>query len=102
MELGDHVSVSKRPPLSKDWDAEPSKDPGLSGQSRETFAPPDGYDSRLDHFRNFFAAVRGRKPVVEDGLFGLRAAAPSLLCNLSYEKTQPVSWDAEALKVTAG
>ena len=64
------------------------------------FAAPDGYDDRLDHFRNFFAAVRTRKPVVEDALFGLRAAAPSLLCNLSYEKPRPVGWDSEAFKVT--
>ena len=61
---------------------------------------PDGYDDRLDHFRNFFASVRSRKPVVEDALFGLRAAAPSLLCNLSYDKARPVGWDPETFKVT--
>jgi predicted dehydrogenase len=102
MELGDRVSIVRRPPLSKDWDAEPSRDTGLAEQTRQTFLPPDDYSSRLDHFKNFFGALRSRKPVVEDALFGLRAAAPSLLCNLSYDKARPVSWDPEGFKVTTG
>ena len=97
MELGDRVTVSRRPPLSTDWDAAAPAG-GLSDATRHTFAPPSGYDSRLDHFRNFFAAVRSRKPVVEDALFGLRAAAPALLCNMSYEQKRPVTWDAESLQ----
>jgi hypothetical protein len=43
--------------------------------------------------------VRSRQPVVEDGLFGLRAAAPSLLCNLSYDKRRPLGWDPETFKI---
>jgi predicted dehydrogenase len=101
MELGGGaVSVARRPPLSRDWDQEPSQDLALSDSTRHSHRAPAGYDDRLDHFRNFFAAVRSRKPVVEDALFGLRAAAPALLCNLSYEKQRPVGWDAEAFKVT--
>ena len=99
---GEAVTVSRRPPLATDWDAERPKDAGLAEATGHTFAAPEGYDDRLDHFRNFFAAVRSRKPVVEDALFGLRAAAPSLLCNLSYEKSRPVAWDPETFKVTAG
>ena len=38
----------------------------------------------LDHFTNFFDAVRTSKPVVEDAVFGFRAAAPALACNESY------------------
>ena len=99
---GEGVTVSRRPPLAQDWDAEPAKEVRLAESTRLTFAAPDRYDDRLDHFRNFFASVRSRKPVVEDALFGLRAAAPSLLCNLSYEKGRPIAWDAETFKVTAG
>ena len=72
----------------------------LAEATRQNFKAPDGYDDRLDHFRNFFASVRSRKPVVEDALFGLRAAAPALLCNLSYDKSRPVGWDPETFKVT--
>jgi hypothetical protein len=38
--------------------------------------------------------------VVEDALFGLRAAAPALLCNLSYDESRPVGWDPDTFKVT--
>jgi len=101
MELGGgSVTVARRPPLARDWDAEPSKDVRLADATRHTHRAPDGYDDRLDHFKNFFAAVRSRKPVVEDALFGLRAAAPALLCNLSYDKQRPVTWDPEAFKLT--
>jgi predicted dehydrogenase len=100
MELGGGaVTVSRRPPLARDWDAEPPSDARLSDAARHVHRAPNGYDDRLDHFRNFFAAVRTRKPVVEDALFGLRAAAPSLLCNLSYEKQRPVGWNAETFEV---
>ena len=99
---GGAVTVSRRPPLPKDWDAEPSEEAALSDATRHRFAAPSGYDDRLDHFRNFFASVRSRKPVVEDALFGLRAAAPSLLCNQSYDEARPVGWDPETFKVTAG
>jgi predicted dehydrogenase len=100
MELdGGAVTVSRRPPLERDWDREPAKETQLSGSTRHVHSAPDGYDARLDHFRNFFAAVRTRQPVVEDALFGLRAAAPSLLCNLSYEKQRPVGWNAETFAV---
>jgi predicted dehydrogenase len=102
MELSDRVTIARRPPLSKDWDAEPSKDVQITDASRHTYAASPGYDMRLDHFKNFFAAMRSRKPVVEDALFGLRAAAPALLCNQSYEERRPVLWDAETCKVTTG
>jgi predicted dehydrogenase len=101
MELGGGgVTVARRPPLATDWDVVPSKEAALSEATRHRFTAPDGYDDRLDHFRGFFAAARSRKPVVEDALFGLRAAAPALLCNLSYDKARPVGWNPETFEVT--
>jgi len=102
MDLGGSLTVSRRPPLSRDWDAPPAKETRLAELTRHTFAPPDGYNDRLDHFRKFFAAVRARTPVVEDALFGLRAAAPALLCNQSYFEGRPVRWDPETFQVKAG
>ncbi len=66
---------------------------------KESFVAPAGYNDSLDHLRNFFAAVRSRQPVVEDPVFGFRAAGAALLSNLSYEQNGPVKWDPEAMKL---
>jgi len=63
------------------------------------FTAPAGYDDRLDHMITFFNAIRGQGTVREDAEFGLRAAAPSLACNLSAEIRQPVHWDPVAMKL---
>lgn len=100
MELGGGgVTVARRPPIAADWDAEPGPRTSLAEATRHQYKAPDGYDDRLDHLRGFFASVRSRKPVVEDGLFGLRAAAPALLCNQSYDLGRPVRWDPETFAV---
>ncbi len=65
------------------------------------YVTPAGYDSRLDHFANFFESVRTGKPVREDAVFGLRAAAPALLCNDSYREGKILGWDPVAMKAKA-
>ncbi len=41
------------------------------------FKAEDGYKgAHYDHFFNWVRAIRGGKPVMEDGVFGYRAAAP--------------------------
>ncbi len=75
---------------------------------RKKMLPPDttvynaekGYKgAHYDHFHNFFTAIREKKNVIEDALFGYRAAAPALLCNDSYFANRAVVWDPEKLKV---
>ena len=65
----------------------------------EKYEAAAGYSDSYDHFRNFFSAVRTRQPVVEDAVFGYRAAGAALLSNLSYEKGTVVHWDPEAMKL---
>jgi len=65
----------------------------------EKYTAPKGYSDQYDHFKNFFASVRSRKPVVEDAVFGYRAAGAALLSNLSVEKGTVVKWDPEAMKL---
>jgi len=65
----------------------------------EKYVAAAGYSDSYDHFRNFFSSVRSREPVVEDGVFGFRAAGAALLSNLSYEKGTVVHWDPEAMKL---
>lgn len=65
----------------------------------EEFLAPPRYNDHADHHANFFASVRSRKPVVEDPVFGLRAAGPALLSNLSYTSGKIVNWDPVQMTV---
>jgi len=65
----------------------------------ERYVAPEGYSDSYDHFKNFFASVRSRQPVVEDAVFGYRAAGAALLSNLSIERGAVVRWDPDAMKL---
>jgi predicted dehydrogenase len=65
----------------------------------EKYEAAHGYSDSYDHFKNFFASVRSRQPVVEDAVFGFRAAGAALLSNLSMERGAVVHWDPEAMKL---
>jgi hypothetical protein len=75
---------------------------------RKTMLPPEtmiytaeeGYKgAHFDHHYNWINAIRTNGSVVEDALFGYRAAAPALLCNESYFTNKIIQWDPENLKV---
>jgi predicted dehydrogenase len=78
-------------------DAYNNKYPATDQQSPSlpnvTYATPDGYNDSHDHFLNFLDAIRIGKPVVEDAVFGFRAAAPCLACNDSYFEKKVIHWD---------
>jgi len=78
----------------KEYRAAYPERPALRPRSDETYTTPPRYDSTADHFRNFFDAMRTRQPVVEDAVFGLRAAGPALLANHSCFENRPIGWDA--------
>ena len=63
------------------------------------FKAPANYDDRYDHMVVFFNAIKGEGKIVEDATFGLRAAAPSLACNISAEKQKIVTWDPVTMKL---
>ncbi|NBA76690.1 Gfo/Idh/MocA family oxidoreductase [Emticicia sp. ODNR4P] len=63
------------------------------------FKVPAGYSDHLDHFTNFFDAIRTGKQVVEDATFGFRAAAPALACNESYFSKKIIQWDPVKMKL---
>lgn len=63
------------------------------------YKAPENFDSSLQHHVNFFDSVRNGKPVVEDAVFGFRAAAPALACNESYFKNKIIHWDPEQMKL---
>lgn len=66
-------------------------------ETAETYTPPRGRSAHLDHHRNFYNAVRTRKPFFEDAVFGFRAAGPALLTNVSMWENRPCNWDAEKM-----
>ena len=74
----------------------PSGPPALDVES---FSAPEGYSDSYDHFHNFFNSVRSRQPVVEDPVFGFRAAGAALLSNLSVERDSVVHWNPETMKI---
>jgi predicted dehydrogenase len=118
--IGDNsVTLSRRPPAKepgqtadsfakaaqdafmKEYRAKYPDRAELQPRNDETYAAPSRYSSADDHFRNFFDAVRTRRAVVEDAVFGLRAAGPALLANHSCFENRPIGWDAEKMTRTA-
>jgi len=63
------------------------------------YKEPEGFDEHLEHHITFFDSVRTGKPVVEDAVFGFRAAAPCLACNESYFKKKIINWDPVNMKI---
>jgi len=80
----------------------PERAPELNTRNTENYVAPTGYRDSLDHFQNFFTAIRNNKPVVEDAMFGLRAAGPALLTNESYFNSRVYNWNPEEMKVVKG
>jgi predicted dehydrogenase len=66
---------------------------------QEAYVAAHGYSDSYSHFNNFFTAIRTRQPVIEDAVFGYRAAGAALLSNLSYERGTVVRWDPEEMKI---
>jgi predicted dehydrogenase len=63
------------------------------------YKEPENFDEDVEHHLVFFDSVRTGKPVVEDAVFGFRAAAPCLACNDSYFKKKIIHWDPVNMKV---
>ncbi|CDM67048.1 Gfo/Idh/MocA family protein [Pyrinomonas methylaliphatogenes] len=72
----------------------------ITARTTEVYAAPQGYSDHLDHHKNFFAAVRSRQSVIEDAVFGFRAAGPAVLSNTAYFERRIYRWDPERLKAT--
>jgi predicted dehydrogenase len=87
--------------LAKWRQEHPLPQPGKSaiGQDEEVYTPPHGYSDMADHLANFFNAVRTRKPVVENEVFGNNTALGCHLSNASYFSRTPAIWDASAKKI---
>ena len=72
----------------------------INASSQDTYAAPSGYSDSVDHFAAFFDGMRSRKPVVEDAVFGFRAAGAALSLNRSYFDNQTYGWNAETMTLS--
>ena len=58
-------------------------------------------DDTTPHLANFFDAVRTRKPVVEDAVFGHHAALACHMANESYYRKATVRWDERTKSIVS-
>jgi predicted dehydrogenase len=93
-------SKSMQEEMQKEYDAKWTAEQRKRKTKEDiVFKAPDGYSDHLDHFTNFFDAIRTGKTVVEDATFGFRAAAPALACNDSYFSKKIIKWDPVNMKL---
>jgi len=64
-----------------------------------SYQAPPGYDVTREHLWNFFQAVRSRKPVVEDAVFGNNTALACHMANYAYFNKTIATWDAAGKKI---
>ncbi|HLV88941.1 MAG TPA: Gfo/Idh/MocA family oxidoreductase [Candidatus Sulfotelmatobacter sp.] len=65
----------------------------------EAYTTPPGYSDTADHHANFWNAVRTRKPVVENEIFGNNTSIGCHLANFSYFNKSIAVWDNSAKKI---
>jgi len=82
----------------KEHDLQAGQAPALT--ETVSFSTPD-FDDTRPHLWNYFEAVRTRKPVVEDVVFGHNAALACHMANEAYFRRTTVTWD-EATKTIKG
>ncbi len=71
--------------------------PVMEGEER--YVAPQGYSDHYHHVKNWIDAIRSREPIIEDPVFGFRAAGAALLSNESYFSGHPARWDPDAMKL---
>lgn len=77
---------------------QPATFDSMRGDREDVYRPPADHSPHLEHHRNFYSALRSRKPFFEDAEFGLRTAGPALLCNHSYFEQKLCVWDPATLQ----
>ena len=90
-----YAEILKKKQYTPDYDRKKMPEPDST-----IYTVQSGYKgAHYDHFYNWARAIRGGKPVVEDAIFGYRAAAPALLCNDSYFQEKAIKWDPIKLQL---
>src|SRR6185503_17248793 len=77
----------------KQWHTENDPKPGEERMSQTVSFQGNDYDDLKPHMYKFFEAVRSRKPLLQDAVFGHHAAIGCHMANESYFRGTPVFWD---------
>jgi predicted dehydrogenase len=77
----------------KQWHAEHDPSPGQELAPESVAYKSVSFDEVKPHLWNFFQAVKSRKPVTEDAVFGHHAALACHMANESYFRQTAVHWD---------
>lgn len=85
----------------REWHAKHDPTPGQEPITADAVYYGDDWDDLRPHLWNFFQAVKSRKPVVEDAVFGNHAAIACHLANESYFQKKTIYFDAESKSVRA-
>ena len=81
-------------PYLNQWHADHDPKPGQEPAPESVSFRGNDYDDLRPHLWKFFEAVRSRKPVMQDAVFGHHAALGCHMANESYYRKAPVYWDA--------
>jgi predicted dehydrogenase len=90
-----------REEYEEQWHAEHDPEPGHEPLDDAAAYHGDSWDDVKPHLWNFFQAVKTRKPVVEDTVFGNHAAIACHMANESYFRKKTVYWDAAARELNS-
>jgi len=88
-----------REAYEKQWHQENDLRLAREGLAESVTIRGPSVDSLKVHLQTFYDAVRSRKPVVEDVVFGHHAALACHMANESYFRNAIVSWDAGAKSI---
>jgi predicted dehydrogenase len=85
----------------RQWHAEHDPPPGQEPITSDAVYNGDDWDDVRPHLWNFFEAVKSRKPVAEDAVFGNHAAIACHMANEAYFQKKTVYFDADAQSLRA-
>jgi predicted dehydrogenase len=83
------------------WHEENDPKPGEAEASvgSERYVAPAGHSSSIEHFRDFFTAMRTRGDTIEDATFGHNTSLACHMANHAYFNETVASWDGEAKEI---
>jgi len=85
----------------RQWMAEHQPPPGKEPLSDQTVYHGNDWDDVKPHLWTFFQAVKSRRPVAEDAVFGNHAAIACHMANESYFRQKPVRWDETSRSIVS-